>query len=146
MWAAPFAWRSRVKANLCTIAVAFKRYGSSALRRKKRGSNSGMLAKSFSTDADSSGVAPTIFVETESIWRRSFIAAIVTRIECPTCRTMASVVTWAVIFGFPSRSPPIQLPKDSGRAVIGISTSMRFISFAKSLRTSGTVCVNKSSR
>ncbi|CAB4657953.1 unannotated protein [freshwater metagenome] len=36
---------------------------------------------SFSTDAESSGVAPTMLVETDNIWRSSFMAAIVTRIE-----------------------------------------------------------------
>ena len=80
-----------------------------------------------------------MLVETDNIWRSSFMAAIVTRIECPTCKTIALVVTSAVIFGLPSRSPPIQLPKDNGRAVTGTTTSIRFNSCAKSFKTSGTV-------
>ena len=128
------------------MAVAFNRYGSWALRRKKRGSNSGKCLRSASTEAVNSGVAPMIRVEIESIWRKLFIASIVTRIAWPACKTIASVVTCAVTFGLPSRSPPIQLPKESGRAVTGTMTSIRFISRAKSLRTSGTVWRNKSSR
>ena len=76
----PFAWRSRVNARRCTIAVAFRRYGSWALRRKKRGSNSVMCFKSASTEAVSSGVAPIMRVEIESTWRSEFMASIVTRI------------------------------------------------------------------
>ncbi|CAB5005785.1 unannotated protein [freshwater metagenome] len=105
-----------------------------------------MWARSLATDALNSGVAPTMRVDTESSCRSASIAAIVTRIAWPTCKTIASVVTLAVTLGLPSRSPPIQLPNDNGRAVTGTSIPIRFISRAKSLRTSGTVWRNKSSK
>ena len=87
-----------------------------------------MWVKSFFTDAVSSGVAPTIRVETDSNCRSASIAAIVTRIAWPTCKTIASVVICAVTLGFPSRSPPIQLPKESGRAATGRSIPILLIS------------------
>ena len=78
-----------------------------------------MFFRSLSTDALSSGVAPAMRVETESVWRRRFIAAIVVRIAWLTCRVTASSVICGVIFGFPSRSPPIHVPNVRGRAVAG---------------------------
>jgi len=59
---------------------------------------------------------------------------------------IAAVVTFAVIFGLPSRSPPIQVPKLSGLEVGETVTPRRLSSVAKSSRTSGIVNRKRSSK
>ncbi len=50
------------------------------------------------------------------------------------------------MFGLPSRSPPIQVPKLKGREVGERTTPRRFSSVAKSSSTSGIVSLNRSSK
>ena len=128
------------------MAVAFNRYGSSTLMRLKRSSISGKISKSAFTEVSNSSDAPAIRVDTESDWRSASNLSRVTRMLCPTWVEIAFLVTSAVTCGFPSLSPPIQLPNESGRAVESRVIPNLFNSNAKSSRTCETVDLLKSSK
>ena len=64
----------------------------------------------------------------------------------PIWRTIASLVTSGVMFGLPSRSPPIQEPNFNTESLGEIFMPSLDISREKSSRTSGIVSRNRSSR
>ena len=75
-----------------------------------------MLTKSTSMDFNNASLAPASRAETDSDCRSESILERRARTPWPTCSVNVYEVIAGVTFGFPSRSPPIQLPKDSGRA------------------------------
>jgi len=135
-----------VLASFALMQRAFSRYGSSALTRRKRVDSSGSASRSAASDADRSSETGRSRRDTDTSLMSVSIACSAAWIPCSYWMRSTSRVTFAVTYGLPSRSPPIQLPKVTGRPLGGVCTPSLSSVWARSESTCGAASAYRSRR